>query len=1051
MRYFLLVMLLASGLLFAQQQFRVRSNHDAEKNSETKRYLVTPNREFIPLDKDQSAQAYIELHKKMTARAKQGMCNQPGDDYFGFPEPPPFSTFGAGDKDILGQWYVSNATGRIDSVFWVTAFMSEDMDTVVELRIHKSNISPTAGPGIRPGPYNPPCQTWGYYIDTSDTPYTSRAFREDAVNPKWVSTYYGSTPSFEPFSEEVWSATVLSKSIQRGDFFGHVNVVAMDILPTSVEVNAGDVFFISLTSHAQYVHSEQAHTQFLIEEINANNPGYQAYYPARDWKYYNHGSPPSSCGGVQENNVDQGWVARGGFQADSHIVASFYIWYTFTLTSNVPPTIYDCTVLNNTISTAPMEVNAELEDCNYEDPSSAGVETAYLHYTVNNGATHTIEMLFVGGSTWQADIPGHPGNTTVSYSIEACDSQGLCTTRSIATYREVSRINDYFETVVDTCPSQSIKLTGMEIPASAFFVPPTSTAFNPKDDGTAGPFDLGGTFNLFGQELRYAWIGVNGALALSKHATDTLDVNANGNFTTRFDFPGAIKQGQRDTSHSLDMPPNFIAPLWSDLYYGDTLPGSQWGHIRYQADSCTFTVEWGGDSIGVYPEMGDRYLAKLTVQAILNTCDGTIVFQYDDIGSSGVDTTAIIGTQCDTLPRLGNTAPWAFVNKFGYPIETTPSNRICIHLNQKVTMTVTRGWNLVSVPVERSDRRKGAIFPTSTSLAFTYFGAYSSADPLTFGRGYWLKFGETQLLSVAGKYIYLDTINVYSGWNLLGSLSIPFTIDAFPFPHGPVFCYCGGSYRMTDTIYPGQAYWGIFDSTQQIIIGDTTFGKSSAIARDNFDSFSSITISDANGGISLIYFGEKSQLKHSVDWYEAPPLPPTGVFDARYKSGRFLEAFGDKVKDFPLLIKDAQYPLKVTWDIQENAKAISLVVDNKEIRMSGNGSTTLSQEVEHIVIRAGGESILPSTYALEQNYPNPFNPSCVIRYSLPDDGTRQAVSVQLKVYNILGQEVAVLVSGIQEAGFKSVTFDASNLPSGVYIYKITAGSFTEQKKMLLLR
>jgi hypothetical protein len=86
------------------------------------------------------------------------------------------------------------------------------------------------------------------------------------------------------------------------------------------------------------------------------------------------------------------------------------------------------------------------------------------------------------------------------------------------------------------------------------------------------------------------------------------------------------------------------------------------------------------------------------------------------------------------------------------------------------------------------------------------------------------------------------------------------------------------------------------------------------------------------------------------------------------------------------------------------------------------------------------------TFNLEQNYPNPFNPSTSIKYSVPEAG-----NVRLSVYNIVGEEVAVLVNGFSQSGFFEVSFDASKLPSGVYLYKLQAENSVQMKKMILMK
>lgn len=90
--------------------------------------------------------------------------------------------------------------------------------------------------------------------------------------------------------------------------------------------------------------------------------------------------------------------------------------------------------------------------------------------------------------------------------------------------------------------------------------------------------------------------------------------------------------------------------------------------------------------------------------------------------------------------------------------------------------------------------------------------------------------------------------------------------------------------------------------------------------------------------------------------------------------------------------------------------------------------------------------LTPTEYNLAQNYPNPFNPSTTIKYSLPENGF-----TTLKIYNTIGKEIATLVESNKEAGNYSVEFIANNIPSGIYFYTLKSGSFTNTKKMIILK
>ena len=211
------------------------------------RYLVSPNDDFIPLRKGESGSAIMNARMKKFANSTSSLATCSNQATFGFTESlfPPSVNHVARHKDVMGQWFVAKATGTIDTIYWDVLSTIGAKDSLVYIRVHRSILGPTAGPGIRPGPYNPPCQNWGYWVNTNDLDQGVAAFPEDATDTTWHSTYNGAAVSFPPFSNSLWGFTGYPVVDHPG-----LNHVAMMDIAVPLSVTVGDQFFVSVLERA---------------------------------------------------------------------------------------------------------------------------------------------------------------------------------------------------------------------------------------------------------------------------------------------------------------------------------------------------------------------------------------------------------------------------------------------------------------------------------------------------------------------------------------------------------------------------------------------------------------------------------------------------------------------------------------------------------------------------------------------------------------------------------------------------------------------------------
>ncbi len=366
-----------------------------------------------------------------------------------------------------------------------------------------------------------------------------------------------------------------------------------------------------------------------------------------------------------------------------------------------------------------------------------------------------------------------------------------------------------------------------------------------------------------------------------------------------------------------------------------------------------------------------------------------------------------------------------------------------------VVAELRENWNIVSVPVLPPSNGVADVFPAATTQAYHFNDGYVTGSEVEFGKGYWIKFPAGDTVFFEGDDQSYNEIALEAGWNMIGALSVPVPASAVVTdPPGILsgsFYGYRGSYFQASVLEPASGYWIKANAAGTAVLSASSipFGKGAGEA-DRVAPGNVLTVRDRAGREQNLYYTFNQATDR--ERFLFPPLPPDGAFDVRFGSGYGLEVGGVDKRETPIHISSAVYPVGLRWSVNESTAGAALIIGEDRYALNDDGSALVETPGTPVYLSLDTALSAPKSFELRQAYPNPFNPSTTIGYTLPE-----ASHVILRVYNLLGEEITTLRDGPESAGEHSVVFDARQLPSGVYFYRIQAGNVSAVRKVLFLR
>ena len=497
--------------------------------------------------------------------------------------------------------------------------------------------------------------------------------------------------------------------------------------------------------------------------------------------------------------------------------------------------------------------------------------------------------------------------------------------------------------------------------------------------------------------------------------------------------------------------------LDSDEYYSGLFSARSAEITHNQASIMHITMDViEDDEISFYYRVACEYSPSgdFFYDGLIFSIDGDIVEHYQPTGNgqspwthvshpvtSGLHTFswAYVKDGSDGGTYLDEDA--AFVDYIIFPASTSsgPSEL-------QVTVEYMADWNMVGLPVNLEDAHYESLFPDAIPFTlYSFDGGYELETDMELGTGYLLRFSQIGNSVITGLPIDDITLSLTEGWNLISGISYPLDINAIIDSDnliipGTVYGFEEEGYTLVETMVPGYGYW--VRSTGD---GEITLSSSAPSGRI----ITCQKLEDANTLVlnnTTLYFGKDIPLKEQFR-YSMPPKPPPGAFDARFKDGwKLVKDYGE-IEVMPIS-ETLTIGYEINVDIGENNNWLLTSESGKDYILENSGEITIPS-AERFTLEL--KAVVPNIFTLHQNFPNPFNPITTLSYDIPKDS-----HVRLAIFDMLGNEVATLVSSNQKAGFKSIQWNAKDsfgksVSAGVYLYQIEAGDFVQTRKMVLLK